>query len=594
MARRAARIALAAGLIGLAVGGLPTVAADADEVPGPALITWSDPGGTEELGAPPRAIQLSGDAPVAELVAGSRFIAARSTDGRVQVWQQQEGFPVPSLDELEGLHVVSLAAHQFDLMAATSDGHVRSWGLNSLSNAFAPPAELADKTVVQVGLGQSTAVARTSDGQVVVWGRTAEGQTGHPLAAVPEEVRQGDAVDLSVTDDTAAVLLSTGEVVEWGAHIIAFPPAPDGDPYTQISIGACVLLGLTTSGRVVQGSRCAFDAVPDSLVGQRVARVATNTESALALTQDGHVAEWGFTGEGRPVPLSLAGRTATAVASGWGYDVAAALPRLDQPAATITGTPSSGSTLTAGSSSTPVATTAAYQWLRDGDPVDGATGPTYVVAPADGGHRLSVRARLDREGLDGATVESATVTVPLNRMDVTGGYLTIRGGSVVGDLIDADAGLVDAPPGTVTSWSWTRDGRHIAGSTSQHRLTLADRGHRLSVTAVFSAPGYVPETDTAVATDEVRVPARHLGLRTDRSRVRRGQLFRVALGRLAGGEAYRIRLAGRTLASGHAGADGTVVRAVRMPSLALGIHHLTVVGWQSDRSAGLNLRTLHR
>lgn len=39
----------------------------------------------------------------------------------------------------------------------------------------------------------------------------------------------------------------------------------------------------------------------------------------------------------------------------------------------------------------PTGSTIAYQWLRDGKAIAGATGPDYVVAAADLGTALSVR-----------------------------------------------------------------------------------------------------------------------------------------------------------------------------------------------------------
>ncbi|MEJ5913644.1 S8 family serine peptidase [Pseudokineococcus sp. 1T1Z-3] len=52
-----------------------------------------------------------------------------------------------------------------------------------------------------------------------------------------------------------------------------------------------------------------------------------------------------------------------------------------------------------------------YQWLRDGEPVEGATGRTYVLQPADAGAALSVRTTATREGYATASQTSAERTV---------------------------------------------------------------------------------------------------------------------------------------------------------------------------------------
>lgn len=54
----------------------------------------------------------------------------------------------------------------------------------------------------------------------------------------------------------------------------------------------------------------------------------------------------------------------------------------------------------------------AWQWLRDGRVIAGATGAVYTPVAADAGHRLAVRATVSRDGYDTVTVESdPTATV---------------------------------------------------------------------------------------------------------------------------------------------------------------------------------------
>ena len=62
-----------------------------------------------------------------------------------------------------------------------------------------------------------------------------------------------------------------------------------------------------------------------------------------------------------------------------------------------------------------------YLWFRDGAPITGAddngvptaaTGPTYVVAPDDVGHRLTVKVTASQVGFVSGTAESAGVDVP--------------------------------------------------------------------------------------------------------------------------------------------------------------------------------------
>lgn len=48
----------------------------------------------------------------------------------------------------------------------------------------------------------------------------------------------------------------------------------------------------------------------------------------------------------------------------------------------------------------------AYQWLRDGEPIDGATASSYRVTASDAGSAISVRVTASAEGFESVTVES--------------------------------------------------------------------------------------------------------------------------------------------------------------------------------------------
>jgi hypothetical protein len=80
--------------------------------------------------------------------------------------------------------------------------------------------------------------------------------------------------------------------------------------------------------------------------------------------------------------------------------------------ATVTGTPTVGSTLTgsyAGFNPTP--TGATWQWLRNGSPIAGATSPTYLLVAADAGTSISVRVTVSAAGYASAVRTSAAVSV---------------------------------------------------------------------------------------------------------------------------------------------------------------------------------------
>jgi surface antigen len=98
----------------------------------------------------------------------------------------------------------------------------------------------------------------------------------------------------------------------------------------------------------------------------------------------------------------------------------------------VTGTPANGEMLTVTPGALdPVDSTVTYAWLRDGQPVPGATGPTYRLRPDDVGHRMSVRVDLTKRTYRSVsrTLEfvGPVTTRPTLKVDAVGG----RGSAVV-------------------------------------------------------------------------------------------------------------------------------------------------------------------
>ncbi|MFT4232374.1 MAG: S-layer homology domain-containing protein [Leucobacter sp.] len=83
-------------------------------------------------------------------------------------------------------------------------------------------------------------------------------------------------------------------------------------------------------------------------------------------------------------------------------------PRIVAGSPTISGTAQVGQTLTANAGTWgPAPVTLAYQWLRDGTAISGATGKTYVPAAADQGKKISVRVTGSKTGYQTVSKTSA-------------------------------------------------------------------------------------------------------------------------------------------------------------------------------------------
>mgnify|MGYP006286516801 FL=1 len=178
--------------------------------------------------------------------------------------------------------------------------------------------------------------------------------------------------------------------------------------------------------------------------------------------------------------------------------------------------------------------TATFQWLRDGEPILGASGQFYQVSSADLGSRLSVEYSYTDFGGTRETVLSdprPAVTNPGTPPDggstpppgdddgggtdpdnpnnsLPAGPMMILGDAEVGEtLIARPNGISDADGINYSSatFQWLRDGEPISGATGQsYEVTNADRGSQISVEWSYRDNGGTRET--VVSEPEPPVP----------------------------------------------------------------------------------------
>lgn len=174
---------------------------------------------------------------------------------------------------------------------------------------------------------------------------------------------------------------------------------------------------------------------------------------------------------------------------------------------TVSGTGQIGAVLTATQGTwSPTGTSVALQWLRNGSPIAGATGPSYTVAAADAATAISVRATGTFSGRTPGTVTSASLTIapgvdpepePEPEPALTAlGAPSLSGTPRVGGVVTGSTG----------SWSraasfgyqWLRSGSAIGGATtSAYRLTPADAGHTISLRVTATAGSKVVAAGSA-------------------------------------------------------------------------------------------------
>lgn len=177
-----------------------------------------------------------------------------------------------------------------------------------------------------------------------------------------------------------------------------------------------------------------------------------------------------------------------------------AIPTLEFAAApnpTITGPTALGGTLTANPGAwSPTPTAFVYEWLRNGVPIPGATGKTYLLTASDKDQVISVWLRGERAGYEPLERTSAGLTLP--HWFTTTPTPTISGTLKAGYTLTAKPGTWS--PSATLKYRWYRDGVAISGATTAtYKLTTTDRGKNITVGVTGSKSGYAPVTKTSAA-----------------------------------------------------------------------------------------------
>ena len=176
----------------------------------------------------------------------------------------------------------------------------------------------------------------------------------------------------------------------------------------------------------------------------------------------------------------------------------------------VMGTPAYGATLTATTGSWNTKGLAyAYQWLRDGKAVAGATGTSYRVGARDLGHRLAVRVTASKDGKSGTATSPATnrITRAASTTSAALSRTRVGAGQPVTVRVEVTAPGV-TPAGKVTVQVDGKAVRTVALSGGRADATLravgalAGKGKH-SVSVVYGGSGSVAGSSSAPVTVRV-------------------------------------------------------------------------------------------
>ena len=139
--------------------------------------------------------------------------------------------------------------------------------------------------------------------------------------------------------------------------------------------------------------------------------------------------------------------------------------------------------------------TFSYQWFRNGNRIQGATGETYLIRPGDANDQLKVRVKASRPAHDVVRTFSEPVTVgDLPAIDMTTAP-TLAGDPKVGTQLALDPGAWDAGDDEVTlSYRWSSDyftrAPDEVGGGLLYTLKNGDAGRLVTAKVTATAPNH--------------------------------------------------------------------------------------------------------
>ena len=139
----------------------------------------------------------------------------------------------------------------------------------------------------------------------------------------------------------------------------------------------------------------------------------------------------------------------------------------------------------------------AYQWEADGKAIKGATSPSYRIAEAYQGKKLSVTVTVSKAGYGSASATSKSVTVKAKPIKNTA-KPKILGKVKVGKVVTANPGKWSVK-GLTYSYSWKLNGKKLGHGGKSVRIPASAKGKKLTVTVKVSKQGYTSATATSKA-----------------------------------------------------------------------------------------------
>lgn len=143
-----------------------------------------------------------------------------------------------------------------------------------------------------------------------------------------------------------------------------------------------------------------------------------------------------------------------------------------------------------------------YQWLLDGKPIPGATGPTYTVVEADALHKISCQVTASNAAGSQSMTSPAGEVVVVKPSNISPPAIT--GNARIGRSLKCKPGAWAGDPTILYKYQWLRDGKEIAGATDNVYIVDPSDGLR-KISCIVTASNLGGQSSASTAENHVDV-----------------------------------------------------------------------------------------
>jgi len=483
--------------------------------------------------------------PVKTISAGSDHACAVTKSSRVRCWGYNGYGQTDVPNNLEGVNQVSAGGDH--TCALKYSGEVSCWGRNGQGQTSVPqnlgPA-------VEISAGGSNTCAQTVEGKVVCWGGDFYNQSSPPTSLVMDNSNTKTVwlsgapkagYSLAISDGTwnsfsnatfqwyrnGVQLTQTGNtyaltLADLGSEIIA-KATYSKLGYRDFSVVIAPLqinatVANTTCSASLDSSTWLMSSTTQPTIsgipkyGSRLSGApgswASGTKFCSYWYENGQAIP-GALGASYKIQPSDVGNQMQYVVIGTDKSGKSGL-RYSQPitiskatftsakAPKIVGVGKVGTKLSGSVTNWAAGVNYSYQWLRNGNPIEGAQSRTYVATSDDLGTALTFQTCGSKEYYETLCLTSSGISVTKGTISPAPSVKILGSSTKPGAVLTGVAG--NWPSGAALAIQWFRDGSPIQGETQMtYTISQSDRGHSITFQVTATASGYTDCVKVSVA-----------------------------------------------------------------------------------------------